>query len=189
VIEAGIDVAPFAKNEPDYASRTLGRITRNAPGKFHPLWSAALAQILACAPLVKARLVVDTDADLLKDARVEYVTGVKIGDDEAKVEALAPLSMAVIAEGDFEETFSVGMLECMAMGLPIVYLYQPALHEVLKGLPTCCDSIAGMVERVVALIDEPDELKMLGRMAREVAYEYSSIRMLMRWERLLGGLS
>jgi glycosyltransferase involved in cell wall biosynthesis len=189
VIEGGIDMTAYDPLTPDYSARVLTRITRNASGKFHPLWDTALEALLNAHPDLKCNFIVDSAADLLKHPRVGYTTGVKIDDDEAKAEYLSKASMAVIANGDFEETFSMGLLECMAAGLLVVYLYQPALYEVAGPDQVCADSMDDLYDCVDRLIGDERLKTHLGANARERAHDLSSARMVRRWDELLESLA
>ena len=47
IIPAGIE---FATGSPEYTKQRFGRITRNAPGKFHDNWNATAKNILDAIP-------------------------------------------------------------------------------------------------------------------------------------------
>lgn len=170
--------------------QAFGTVTRNAPGKLHPQWNEMVAEVLEALPGSSLHMIVDHTAGLLEHPRATYDTTMPIGTPTAeKLRRLRELSVAVLAHGDFEETFCVAALECMAAGLPVLYLYQPALHEVMGGAGVCFHSIDGLKRGLLRLLaDEPLRVSMAFNSLQRAEW-FSRKRMLASWDRLLGGMA
>jgi glycosyltransferase involved in cell wall biosynthesis len=180
VIPGGIELSPFV---PDYASRQFGRISRNVPGKFHPEWNAMAERILR-NPEAEMRIATDRTDGLLAHERAQYVTDIRIGDEEAKQRFLSHLSVAVFAHGDFEEVFPMAVLEAMAAHLPILYLYQPSLFEMIGEDQICAHTIYELEEMLRYLLMDEALRRKLGEVAYRRADEFYIKRMVYSWNAL-----
>lgn len=175
--------------QPRYDLRRFGRITRNAPGKFHPRWWVFASKILAEVPSSEFVLFTDTLEGLDLPNRTRTTTSIGMHATGLKIKALAQLSVAVFAHGDFRETFCVAMLECMAAGLPIVYLYQPALRELAGDGQICCSSIEQVATCTISLLKDEEQKQIIGSAARERAAQFTAERMIYDWNRLFTELA
>jgi glycosyltransferase involved in cell wall biosynthesis len=183
VIPGGIDLSPFT---PDYASRRFGRISRNAPGKFHPEWNAMAERILR-DPEAEMWIATDRTDGLLAHERARYVTDIRIGDEEAKRRFLLELSVAVFAHGDFEEVFPMAVLEAMAARLPVLYLYQPSMHEMIGEGQICLSTIDDLEEMLKYFLNYETARQKYGHLASVRASEFSVKRMVHSWNALFEG--
>ncbi len=170
---------------PAYAALRFGRISRNAPGKFNPLWQRVVQNVLSSIHGSECLLFLDKSDGFEDQPGVRVDTSVKTHDVVSKFVALSALSVAAFAHGDFVETFCVAALECMAVGLPVVYLYQPALHETIGETQACCSSMLDFEDRLIELLLNADYAKKTGHRARERAREFSLDRMVSQWDVLL----
>lgn len=172
----------------NYASHRFGRITRNALGKFHPQWDAVVDEVLfkvEDAECVLYENKLDEDKHKHEHERLTYDTSIQTHDWARKSCALSSLSLAVFAHGDFIEVFPVSVLECMAAGLPIVYLYQPSMHEMIGEEQVCCSSIGELREVVGELLLDVPRKSALGLAARRRAAQFTESRMIAAWDDLL----
>ncbi|MEN6338044.1 MAG: glycosyltransferase [Phycisphaerales bacterium] len=174
----------------DLDGQVFGIVTRNAPGKLHPLWNEMAAEVLEAVPGASLHMIVDNTEGLLEHPRATYDTTMPIGTPTSeKLRRLRKLAVAVLAHGDFEETFCVAALECMAAGLPVLYLYQPALREVIGDAGVCFHSIDGLKRGLLRLLaDEALRVQMAFNSLQRAEY-FSRKRMLLAWDRLLEGVT
>jgi glycosyltransferase involved in cell wall biosynthesis len=186
VIPGGIDLSPFT---PDYASRRFGRISRNAPGKFHPEWNAMAKRILDSDPGTELKIATDHSDRLLRHERAVYVCGIRIDCDEEKYRFLSELSVAVFAHGNFEEVFPMAVLEAMAARLPVLYLYQPSIREMV-GEGQFCAHTMDKLEELIRLFLEDEALRIeWGERASRRAGEFYVKRMVYSWNALFEELA
>jgi len=133
VIKGGVDLNDY-KLLPDYPRSIFGRITRWSPGKIPKWWAGFVDNILTKNPqsecLMFSDLINKNPAPLQRE-RMYYDKTVKIY--ENKNPHLAKLSVYVHANGTFRETMSHAVIEAMATGLPIVYLYEGGVIEEVVG--------------------------------------------------------
>ena len=87
----------------------------------------------------------------------------------------------------YKETFSIGLLEAMASGLAII-LYstidQQAMWEVLGDAGIICKSVKEFEEKLIWLLENPEEKRKLGLKAKERAKLYSIENMVNKWNKL-----
>ena len=181
-IPGGIDI-PGAQAK--LRTDTFGCIIRNAEGKFHPEWNNTMVELLTQMP-DKRMLVITNKLDgLVQHKLLEYNCGVSIHATQEKYAELCRLSVAVFMHGDFEEVFPMAVLECMAVGLPIVYMYQPSMHEMIGEDQACCDFDVELKRDVVNLLSDERARLTLGARARTRARAFSVEKMVQMWNELL----
>lgn len=168
----------------DYNALNFGRVSRNAPGKFHPLWTRVMHNVLGAIRGSKCTLILDKIDGFDGQPGVIVNTTIGVHDTLTKFNALAAMSVAAFAHGDFMETFCVAALECMAVGLPIVYLYQSVLHEVIGESQACCSSLNELEDRLVELLLNPAYARQIGYEAKKRAREFSLDAMVSKWNNL-----
>jgi hypothetical protein len=184
VIPGGLGVWPHRDH-----GTFFGCILRNADGKFHPNWNSSMGRILTAIEKTELYVITNKLTGLWLGDRINYVTTVVISDDDQKLSHLSKLAVAVFMHGAFEETFCMSVLECMNAGLPIVYLYQPALFEVAGEDQLCCDSADEVVRKTIGLLLDSRKAKALGSLAKYRANRlFTDVRMIAAWDELLASL-
>lgn len=132
VIYGGINLKPYENIKPDNKEKIFGRITRWSPGKIPYWWNETVKQILDENEDIKCLMFINQihrGRQLLKHERMIYDKTCKINDFKGKW--LKRLNIYVHANGTFKETMSHAVIEAMATGLPIIYLKEPAVTEVM----------------------------------------------------------
>jgi glycosyltransferase involved in cell wall biosynthesis len=131
VIRGGIDLEPY-KNIKPTKNRVFGRITRWSPGKIPWWWNRLVQNIFAHDENIKCLMFIDNRnraRKLLDHKRMIYDYSCKI--NNFKGDWLKKLRVYVHANGSFKETMSHAVIEAMATGLPVIYLGEPAVSEVV----------------------------------------------------------
>jgi glycosyltransferase involved in cell wall biosynthesis len=183
IIPGGIDIPE--ENNCNYQAQLFGRITLNKPGKFHPQWNGIAKDILDKLPNSELHIFIDNKDELLEHDRAFYHFDIRPDNFEAKINALSRLSLAVFAHGDFEEVFPMGVLECMAAGLPVIYLNQPSMSEMIGRYQFGCKTIEELRNYVLQLLPDVKAKKCLGWYARKRAQEFPIDKMIQKWDSLL----
>ncbi len=182
VIPGGIETKKININ---YNNRNFGRISRNAPGKFHTRWNNFVERILYNVSNSKCIMAVDNTDGLIKNNKVEYVTNIKIDEEEKKRKFYANISVAVFVHGFFEEIFPMSILEAMAIGLPIIALRQHSMCEMIGDTQIVCDTIDEVEKELIKLLPDAKRKKALGRRAQIRAEEFSIANMVNKWNDIL----
>ena len=189
MIYPGIDLKPYENVKIDYSKKVIGRISRAERGKFHPEWNYLILDLLKKYKDVKYRLICNkyNRLPIIKHKRAKYIKGVKINQTKKKIKQLSKLSIYADAHGDFIETFSMGLLEAMACGLPIV-LYgkkQDAMKEVLDHSRYIENNIDNFKLLVDIIINSKILKQRYGRLAKQRAKFFSLDKFINNWNRLL----
>jgi glycosyltransferase involved in cell wall biosynthesis len=168
----------------DYESLKWGRISRNAPGKFHDGWNNLVSNVSKDIECSECILFLDKEGGLEGNIK----TDIKINHGIDKIEALSELSVAVFAHGDFVEIFPMAVLECMAAGLPIVALSQPSMDELIGRNQIICKNIEELEYKLKELLPDTERKKELGRMAKIRAEQFSLGKMQQNFETICMGV-
>lgn len=169
----------------DYTTKIFGRISRNAPGKFHPSWNGLIQSVLNELPESKCIMAVDNMKNLLLHNRCGYITNIRIHDTRAKKAFFKKISVAVFCHGNFEEIFPLAVLEAMSAGLPIIALRQHSMCEMIGDSQIICDTIDEVKKELIKLLVDPKRKKELGMKAQERANEFSIEKMVEKWNDIL----
>lgn len=174
VIKGGIDIDQYKHITPDYNALVFGRITRWSQGKIHPEWNRIVSEILSEFHESKCLIYTQLDSVLnrapLKHDRMVYDKSCQITD--FKGEFLKNLSIYVHANGTFKETMSHAVIEAMATGLPIVYLAEPAVDEILGDSAIRCQNIQEVKSNIIALLKDKEKRVHYGQLAKEKSNQY-----------------
>ncbi len=188
VIPAALDVATTLPPayRPEDKRFVFGRACRNADGKLHPLWNKGVEAFLEANPSACLWVWTNDPSGLLYHPRATYDLTMKIGDPTMeKLLKLSRLQVAVIAHGGFMETFSVEALELMAAGVPIVYLYQPALVEVVGEYGLCVHSMDDAWFTLKTLLGSEDFRYSMAMRSTLRARTFSQDGLVRAWEHVL----
>lgn len=192
MIYPGIDLKPFYKTRPNLKDKVFGKISRAEKGKFHNQWEKILKSLLK-SPDIKYRLICNNYKKLghLKTNKTKYIEGVKINQVKKKIKELCKLSVYADAHGDFIETFSLGLLEAMACGLPIV-LYtkgQDAMSEVLDSAGVKCNNIKDFETQVYNVLNYKSGKEFYSKLSRQRAGFFSLEKFVKKWDGLIDEVS
>lgn len=190
VIPACIDTASYTE-QPDYKSKTFGRITRWSTGKIPEWWNDMLTDIFEkhpdskclfyCQPVGKIK-----DRPYLEHPQMEYDGSVFIFENKNRY--LKNLSFYVHANGFFREISPHGILEAMATGLPIVYLHEDSIAEMIGEHGIACENKQQLQETIESmLLWDASQLEAVGQKMQERAGEYDKEIMLKKYNALLKG--
>jgi hypothetical protein len=173
----------------DLDGQVFGIVTRNAPGKLHPLWNEMAAGARGGSRGESAH-----DRRQYRGPARASTGHVRHHDADRdphlrEASAAAEARGGGLAHGDFEETFCVAALECMAAGLPVLYLYQPALREVIGDAGVCFHSIDGLKRGLLRLLADEALRVQMAFNSLQRAECFSRKRMLLAWDRLLEGVT
>jgi glycosyltransferase involved in cell wall biosynthesis len=171
-----IDPAPV---KADLGFKWFGHILRNDKGKYHWRWNHLLRNILNKTE--SRAYIISRNPKEINNYRIIYN---KLVSDENKLKALCELSVAVYAHGSFEEIFPMAILECMSVGLPIVYLYQPSMAEMIGPDQLACDTIKEVEEKTIMLLNDYKLRKKYGQKALERARFFTREKTIDAWNKL-----
>jgi glycosyltransferase involved in cell wall biosynthesis len=152
VIYGGIDLLPYKSVETSN-EKVFGRITRWSPGKIPFWWNDTVREILDEDQNIKCLMFINhihRGRKLLKHKRMIYDKTCKITDFKGKF--LKRLGVYVHANGSFKETMSHAVIEAMATGLPIVYLKEPAVTEVIGPAGIGVENKIGLRKNIMKLL-------------------------------------
>jgi glycosyltransferase involved in cell wall biosynthesis len=175
VVNGGINIDEYKNILPDYSKKIFGRITRYSPGKIHPEWNMIVKEILDKYDDSKCLLYTHLDnvgdRQPLKHERMIYNKTIEISD--FKGGALKQLSIYVHANGSFKETMSHAVIEAMATGLPIIYLNEPAVKEIVGGCGIECQNIQEVKAAIIQLLNSQEDREKYGALAKKRSLLYN----------------
>lgn len=173
VIYGGIDLKPYENIKPQDKYLTFGRITRWSPGKIPPWWNNMVADILNHDKTIKCLFFIDMSSrarKLLEHGRMIYDYSCNITD--FKGAWLNRLMVYVHANGTFRETMSHAVIEAMATGLPIVYLREPAVTEVVGGAGIACSNKEQLKGAILKLLYYPELRNSYSELSKKRAKDF-----------------
>lgn len=180
MIYPGIEIDKYNLT-PDYNNKVFGRITRYSPGKVHPNTVQITNNILKSIPDSKCIMFMNNNGIFSPSDRLIIDKSIKINEIEKKVKKLNQLSMFVDMHNTFQETFSLGLLEGMASGLPIL-LYskadQPAMREVIGTAGLYFTDLQVMEKEIMKRLSDTEWKKEYGKKAKKRAAEFSIKKMI-----------
>lgn len=153
VIYGGINIDEYKNERIELDASTFGRITRWSPGKIHPKWNEIVKRILDNYPEIKCLIYtefVNITREKLIHERMIYDETVKI--NEYKGKYLKKMNIYVHANNTFKETLSHACIEAMATGLPIIYLSEPAIDEIVGDAGIRCNIIEEIEIQIIELM-------------------------------------
>jgi hypothetical protein len=184
VIPVGIDMN-YYKYDIDYNNKVYGRITPYSVGKVHLEFSNIVKRVNN--KIGSKCLMICNNIGNRKSPDIEYIEDIQRFENEKKAKALSQMSIFADMHHTYKETFSIGLLEAMASGLAII-LYstidQQAMWEVLGNTGIICKSIQEFEDKLIWLLENPEEKKKLGLKAKERAKLYSIENMVNKWNNL-----
>lgn len=184
VIYGAIDC--ISEKTSNFIGQVFGRISRNAEGKFNFSWDAIVKNVLNELPNSRLQVFTNKRDGFFLNERTNYTTDVLINTPTSeKLNLLRQLSVASICHGEFEETFSVEALECMSAGLPIVYMYQPALYEIIGPSQVCCRTVEEYAYKLKAVLNDIESKRIIGGLAQKRALNFNNTEMIAQWNDLL----
>lgn len=189
VIPIGINIEEYKDCFPDYTKKVFGRITRWSPGKIHPKWNDLALDLLTKHK--DASMLIYTQLDQgglrkpLQHERATYDKSCQI--NMFKGQFLKNMSIYVHANGSFIDTFSHGVLEAMASGLPVIALDDKigAVKEVLGGAGIICDSIEKVKSQIDVLLSDESLRHNLGMISKSRSKLFTKEKMVNEFNRLI----
>ena len=183
-IPCGIDMN-YYKYDIDYDNKIFGRITPYSVGKVHPKFNDIVSKVKEKFQDSKCIMICNNAKN--KSKNIEYIEDIKRHENEKKAKILSGISIFVDMHHTYKETFSISLLEAMASGLAII-LYstidQQAMWEVLGDAGIICKSVKEFEEKLIWLLENPEEKKKFGLRAKERAKLYSIENMVNKWNKL-----
>lgn len=183
VIPGGIAVDEYKEIQPDYESKVFGRITRWSQGKIPADWNAMVQRILDADETIKClfytQFVSEGKRPRLVHDRMIYDETCQIAD--FKGEFLKNMSLYVHANGTFRETMSHAIIEAMATGLPIIYMHEDPIKEILGSNGIDCKTLQEVEANIMRLIGDPAEKERIGKLNKARAQKYNIETMIERY--------
>lgn len=172
------DLTEYFKAETDYSISAYGKVSRWEKGKFGKFNVAG-----------KSFLISDDKDNLGKHFYQTIIRQIKIKDHADKIKAMQKYSIYADCHDPilpFVDTFNIAMLEAMALGQAVVILgtYQEAMAEILGNAGFVCYSVEKFEETLTALMMNENLRKEFGLRARERAKEFTSEKMIPKWNKL-----
>lgn len=169
VIYGGIDLEPYKDEWPDYDKKVFGRITRWSPGKIPKEWNDIVKDVLEDEEIECLMYVdfVNKSRKRLAHPRMIYDESAKISD--YKGQYLKNMSVYVHANGSFKETMSHACIEAMATGLPVIYLSEPAIDEVVGDVGIKCNNLEELKSEIINMLEDKDKRIEYGLKSKERA--------------------
>jgi len=168
VIYGGINLKPYKNVNRNKGRKIFGRITRWSPGKIPDWWNGMITEILDANENVSCLMFIDNRnraRKLLNHKRMIYDYSCKIND--FKGNWLKKLNIYVHANGYFRETMSFAAIEAMATGLPIIYLKEPALREVVGDNGICVNNKQELKTTILNLLYDNDICEKYSQLSKE----------------------
>ena len=186
VIPACLDCNAY-QGTPGYNTKTFGRITRWSPGKIPEWWNGMLTEIFRERPDSKCLMytqLVDARREHLRHHQMIYDETVFIF--EKKYQYLSQLDFYVHANGYFVEIAPHAILEAMATGLPVVYLYEDSLAEMVGPAGIPCADRRELKAKILELLSWPiEKLQEAGHISKERVKVYDKEIMLEKYNSMI----
>lgn len=185
IMHIGIDLEPYEEITPRFENKTFGRITRWSASKIHPRWNNICLQVLNAIPDSKSLIYTQLDQtgqrNPLAHDRALYNKNCTI--DMFKGDFLKNLSVYVHANGSFIDTFSHGVLEGMATGLPVIILDDKvgAVKEVAGDAGIICRSIEEVRDKIKILLTDRDLWLEYSALSKQRARYFNKKRMIRKF--------
>jgi len=176
--------------DPDYDKKVFGRITRWSTGKIPDWWNDTVKEILNAVPQSSCLMYVQkvgSGRDLLSDPRMVYDETVYIF--ENKNLYLSRMSVYCHANGFFKEISPHAILEAMASGLPVIYLHEDSIAEMVGDAGIDCLDKDSLQKAVIEMLCDKEKRVEYGRKSRERVKLYSKKIMLEKYDRLIKELT
>ena len=169
IIYGGIDLKPY-ENINISDKKVFGRITRWSPGKIPFWWNRLVNDILKYDENIKCLMFVNNihkSRQMMNHKRMIYDQTCKIND--FKGDWLKRLRLYVHANGNFVETMSHAVIEAMATGLPIIYLREPAVTEVVGNAGVGVLSESELREVIIKFLYDDELVDAYSKLAKNRA--------------------
>jgi len=156
IARPGINLEHYKNIWPDYDNLTFGRATQWSAGKINENWNKIANEILEELPESKCLIYTHFESktrDILQHNRMIFDESMTI-DKEDKSYYFKKLGIYVHTNGTFKDTLSLACIEAMAIGLPIIYLKEPALEEVIGNSGIACNSMMEVKVWIIKLLKD-----------------------------------
>ena len=160
VIPGGIDLESYKNIYPDFENKIFGRITRWSSSKIPEWWNSLVKEILRKDKDIKCLMYVDVKSKsrkFLNHDRMIYNQSCRM--HHFKGGYLKHIGVYVHANGTFREIMSNAIVEAMATGLPIVYLYEASIKEVIDFAGVCIYNKNDLKDKILEMLNNK-ELRM-----------------------------
>ena len=185
-ISGGIDLESYKDIKRNEHRKIFGRITRWSPGKIPPWWNNLVQDILEANHDVSCLFFVDKMNRIrqpLQHSRMLFDNTCKITD--FKGDWLKKLSVYVHANNTFRETMSFACIEAMATGLPIVYLKEPAVSEVVGNFGIGVDNPNQLKTAIINLLNDKEVANKYAELSKERAQYFDINVMIDKFDKLI----
>jgi glycosyltransferase involved in cell wall biosynthesis len=192
VVPLGIDLAHFAAGRPALEGTIVGNVARLAEQKGHETLLAAARTVLERRPDVRFAIAGDGELRELLEQRAK-----ELGDDHVFILGNRPdvpdllASFAVFAYPSRFEGLCLAVIEAQAAGVPVVATPVGGIRETVvdgeTGWLVPVGDAAALAERILHVLDHPDEARRVADEARRRAARFSEEAMVERTLALYAG--
>lgn len=174
VIPSGTWVDEYKNESLALDKKVFGRITRWSSGKIPEWWNDFVCRILAAVPDAWCKMFVHplgSGPEMICREKIIYRQGVH--QFEYKGQYLRDLSVYVHANGFFKEISPHAIIEAMATGLPIIYLYEDSVAEMIGSAGIACHNEMELQKELIEMLNDYDKRKEYSEKSKKRARMYN----------------